>query len=192
MCGAGPWTLLTDTCPDMPNKNSLRRNAVADVFHHPDGAVMRCQSDLVGVLVTHDERRLIGIRAIDAGVLLFRITGQETPIPTRHSLQVGRDLHLDQSCARNMDDVVLHYFWRYMNHHCEPTTIIRDRSVCALRAIEPGESVTFDYNTTEYDLAEPFACHCGSAQCVGVVRGARHLAAEQRARVEQWLPDYLR
>lgn len=176
----------------MPGKNPLRQNAETDHFRQPDGVVMRCRSDVVGVLVTHDERRLIAIRPVGAGELLFRITGRERPTATRFSLQVGRDVHLDQSSARNVDDVVRRYYWRYMNHACEPSALIRDRAVLALRAIEPGESVTFDYNTTEHDMAKPFACHCGAAHCVGIVRGARHLTVEQRARVEPWLADYLR
>jgi hypothetical protein len=79
-----------------------------------------------------------------------------------------------------------------MNHDCDPTTAIRDRDVVALRDIAPGDGITFDYNTTEYELAEPFKCRCGSTQCVGMVRGARHLTPEQRARLAAWLPAYLR
>lgn len=156
------------------------------------GNVLHTDCDLVAVVVEQHERRLVAVRAIPEGTLLFRIEGRETPVPTRYSLQVGRELHLDQEDARDPNDRVARRFWRYMNHHCEPSTVIRDRAVTALRDIARGESVTFDYNTTEYDLAEPFECHCRSAQCVGVVRGARHLTPKQRARLEPWLPDYLR
>ncbi|MHB1310989.1 MAG: SET domain-containing protein-lysine N-methyltransferase [Gemmatimonadaceae bacterium] len=163
-----------------------------DYQHLGLGTILRCHSDAVGVLVTHDERRLVTVRDIGAGDRLFFIEGRETPTPTRFSVQIGRGLHLDQEEARNADERVARYFWRYMNHHCEPSTEIRDRYVIARRDLAAGEDVTFDYNTTEYDLAEPFTCHCGSARCVGVVRGARHLTAEQRALVERILPDYLR
>lgn len=156
------------------------------------GTVLHCDSPFVGVLVEQHERRLITICAVPTHVRLFRIEGRETPVPTRYSLQVGRDLHLDQGDARNPEDRVARRFWRYMNHHCEPSTVIRDREVIALRDIAAGEGVTFDYNTTEYDMADPFSCHCGSAHCVGTVRGARHLPPAQRARLAPWLPDYLR
>lgn len=153
---------------------------------------MRCNSDLVGVLVTESDRRLVAIRGIPAGTMLFRISGRETPAPTRYSLQIGPGNHIDQSGARSAEEIVRRFFWRYMNHHCDPTTNIRALEVIAQRDIARGGSVTFDYNTTELELAEPFRCHCGSAQCVGVVRGARHLTAEQRARLAERLPDYLR
>ena len=154
--------------------------------------LLRCDSDLVGVLVTRTGRRLIAIHPIAEGMPVLAIAGRETPVPTRYSLQVGAALHLDQECARDEFDLVRHYFWRYLDHSCEPTAVIRGREVIALRDIAEGEPVTFDYNTTEYDLAEPFRCNCGSARCVGMVRGARHLTPAQRARLERWLPDYLR
>lgn len=159
---------------------------------HPAGTLLRCDSDLVGVLVAHDHRRLIAIRSIAEGTKLFAIAGREILAPTRYSVQVGPALHLDQDCARDELDLVRRYFWRYLDHSCEPTTVIRDREVIAVRDIAMGDGVTFDYNTTEYDMAEPFLCHCGSARCVGMVRGARHLTPAQRKRVARFLPAYLR
>lgn len=159
---------------------------------HPPGALLRCDSDSVGVLVTQDGRHLIAIRPVAAGTTLFSLIGRESPTPTRYSVQVGPGLHLDQDCARDITDVVHRFYWRYMDHHCDPTTVIRGRAVIALRHIAQGERVTFDYNTTEYDMAESFRCHCGSARCVGMVRGARHLTARQRARLMPWLAEHLR
>ena len=156
------------------------------------GNLLHCDSDLVGVLVSHNHRRLVAIRPVAVGTRLFAITGRETSVPTRYSLQVGTSLHLDQDCALDEHDLVRRFFWRYLDHHCEPTTIIRDREVIAVRDIAEGDGVTFDYNTTEYDMAEPFQCRCGSARCVGMIRGARHLTRAQRAQVARWLPDYLR
>jgi hypothetical protein len=156
------------------------------------GTLLRCNSDCVGVLVEHHSRRLVAIRPVPAGTRLFAITGRETKVPTRYSLQVGRSLHLDQECARDEFDLVMNYFWRYMDHSCEPTTVIRARKVVTVREMSEGDGVTFDYNTTEYDMAEPFRCHCGSPSCVGTVRGALHLAPARRAELAQRLPKYLR
>ncbi|MCC6650588.1 MAG: SET domain-containing protein [Candidatus Eisenbacteria bacterium] len=156
------------------------------------GKVLRCDSEFVGVLVAEGGRRLVAIRPIPRGAYLFTMLGSERPSPTRYSVQVGAELHLDQDCARDEFDLVRRFFWRYLDHHCEPTAFIRDRDVIATRDIATGEGVTFDYNTTEYDMAEPFDCHCDSERCVGTVRGARHLTGEQRARREHLLPGYLR
>lgn len=152
---------------------------------------MHCASSIVGVLATADDRRLVAITPIAAGTHLFSITGRETPLPTRFSLQVGASLHLDQDCAHDEADVVHRYFWRYMNHSCDPTTVIQDRHVIAVRDLAAGDGVTFDYNTTELEMAAPFACHCGSAQCVGTVRGARHLTEAQHARIAAHLSPWI-
>ena len=159
---------------------------------HAPGTLLHCDSDLVGVLVSHNQRRLIAIRPIAVGTRLFALTGRETPVPTRYSVQVGPALHLDPDCVPDELELVRRYFWRYLDHHCEPTTVIRDREVLAVRDIAEGDGVTFNYNTTEYDMAAPFQCHCGSARCVGMVRGARHLTPAQRRQLAGWLPDYLR
>lgn len=156
------------------------------------GTLLRCDCDLVGVLVTSRGRRLVAIRPIAEGTRIFTLTGRETQVPTRFSVQVGPSLHLDQECARDENDLVRRYFWRYMDHACEPATAIREREVIALRDLARGDGVTFDYNTTEYDMAEPFRCHCGSARCVGLVRGALHLSPAERARLAPQLPAYLR
>ena len=174
-----------------PGTQRAIKQDTSDVPHLP-GTVLRTNNPHVGVLVEQSERRLVTTLAIPEGTVLFRIEGHETRVPTKYSLQVGEDLHLDQRGARDANDRVRRFFWRYMNHACDPTTVIRDREVVARRDIAALEGVTFDYNLTEYDMAEPFACRCGSAHCVGTVRGARHLTPAQRARVEKDLPDYLR
>lgn len=173
------------------NAQRATRPQDSDEPHLP-GTVLRTDNPLVGVLVEQSERRLVTTTAIPSGTVLFRIEGHETPTPTRYSLQVGRDLHLDQRGARDAQDRVRRFYWRYMNHACEPTTRIIDRQVVAARDIAPLEGVTFDYNTTEYDMAEPFQCRCGSPACVGLVKGARHLTPDQRARLADVLPDHLR
>jgi hypothetical protein len=158
---------------------------------HPVGAVLLTDCASVAVLVEPHQRRVIAIQPIAAGSFICRIEGRETASPSRYSLQVGRDRHLDPDDTHDPLDRVRRRFWRYLNHHCEPNAVIRDRALLATRDISPGEGVTFDYNTTEWDLADPFACHCGSAACVGIVRGARHLTPAQRERLAPILSDYL-
>lgn len=154
--------------------------------------ILRTNSPTLGVLIEPDQRRLVALQPVPKGAWLFRIEGRDTPVPTRYSVQVGWEQHLDQENARDANDRVARFYWRYMNHDCDPSTAIHDREVVALRDIIAGDGITFDYNTTEWELAEPFGCHCGSPRCVGTVHGARHLTAAQRARIEHLLPDYLR
>jgi hypothetical protein len=170
----------------------LSLDQTTPLVDHAPGALLQTDCELVGVLVTHDWRRLVAIAPIAAGQRLFVLQGHETTVPTRYSIQIARDAHLDQDGTRDMGQVVRHLYWRYMDHDCDPTTLIRGRSVVARRDIEPGEGITFNYNTTEADMAEPFRCHCKSALCVGVVRGANHLTPAQRELIDEMIADYLR
>ncbi len=163
----------------------------ADVPHAP-GVILDTDSPLVGVLVEHDQRRLIALEAIAKGAPIFRLAGRRTTIPTRYSIQVGLGEHLDPDDMEYPMQRVRSRYWMYLNHHCEPSAQVRDFTVTALRDIAPGEGVTFDYNTTESSMASPFDCHCDSASCVGLVRGAQHLTPAQRRRVDAYLADYLR
>jgi len=45
--------------------------------------------------------------------------------------------------------------------------------------------------TTEYDMAEPFACHCGSPRCFGTIRGFKHLTEDERERLRPFLAPHL-
>ena len=65
---------------------------------------------------------------------------------------------------------------RFINHGCEPNceSVIEGRRVFidAMRAIEPGEELTYDYQIQREpddppDVDAIFACHCGSARCRG-------------------------
>jgi hypothetical protein len=38
-----------------------------------------------------------------------------------------------------------------------------------------GEDITFDYNTTEWNMHERFKCSCGTPQCRGHIQGAKHM-----------------
>ena len=165
--------------------------AHVDVPHAP-GVILDTDSPLVGVLVEHDQRRLIALAPIARGTPIFRLEGRRTAVPTRYSIQTGVGEHLDPGDMEHPMQRVRTRYWMYLNHHCEPSAQVRDLTVTALRDIAPGDGVTFDYNTTESSLASPFDCHCGSASCVGLVRGAEHLSAPQRARVAPYLAEYLR
>jgi hypothetical protein len=81
--------------------------------------------------------------------------------------------------------------WRFLNHGCEPNTRIVGLNVVALRAIQPGEEFTFDYNTTEASMEWPFDCHCRSARCHGMIRGFMHLPRHEQERLRPVLAAHL-
>ncbi len=146
---------------------------------------------LVGVLRASGSYCLVSTSVVPAGARLFWIDGRESSQPSRYSVQVDRDLHVQVDPERPLEEILDLYSWRYMNHSCEPNTIVRGREFIALRDIERGEAITFNYNTSEYDMAEPFACQCGSARCEGTIRGFRHLSTRQQSELRPLLSAHL-
>lgn len=76
------------------------------------------------------------------------------------------------------------YFLAHLNHSCEPNVII-DAARLELRAvrnIHPGEDLTFFYPSTEWEMAEPFACLCGTENCLGVISGAKDMTLSTMGR----------
>ncbi|HUI59594.1 MAG TPA: SET domain-containing protein-lysine N-methyltransferase [Steroidobacteraceae bacterium] len=67
---------------------------------------------------------------------------------------------------------------RYINHSCDPNceSVVEGRRVYieAIRTIEPGTELTYDYQIQREDddppnIDEVFACRCGFAQCRGTM-----------------------
>jgi hypothetical protein len=59
----------------------------------------------------------------------------------------------------------------FLNHSCEPNCEVDEVKnrvwILALRTIEPGEELLWDYSL--YDDEDPAPCHCGSAKCRGTM-----------------------
>ena len=81
---------------------------------------------------------------------------------------------------------------RFVNHACRPNceSVIENRRVFidALRTIEPGEELTYDYQIAREpddppDVDQIFACRCGFEGCRGTMLWPprRSAAAERRA-----------
>ena len=80
---------------------------------------------------------------------------------------------------------------RFLNHSCNPNceSVIENRRVYieALRTIEPGEEMTYDYQIQREDddppgIEEIFACHCGFPQCRGTMLWPAAPPAKRRKR----------
>lgn len=123
-------------------------------------------------------------------------SGYKTDIEhvTAMSLQMGENVFLHG--VGEFDD--------YINHSCDPNCVVRfenDEAILyVLRDIKTGEELTFDYNTSDWDLVEQgqrtnsdlsFTCRCGSENCVGDIKGFRHLSESQRAKRKTYLSPFL-
>ena len=65
---------------------------------------------------------------------------------------------------------------RYANHSCDPNAgIMNDRKLIALRAIEAGEEIQFDYSTAMSQDHWTMECSCGRPTCRRVILDFHHL-----------------
>lgn len=86
-----------------------------------------------------------------------------------------------------------------VNHSCAANLGITDQrnavgyDFWTLRDIREGEELTWDYETSEWELAEPFECACGSPLCRGRLRGFKHAGSLVRKRYgDAYIAGYLK
>lgn len=143
----------------------------------------------IGIASGNAGRHILAGTAIAAGETVLNIVGVTATTASRYSVQAGPELHVAPPELAE-DDPAERYWWRFLNHSCAPNARLRGLELVALRAIAAGEEITFDYNCTEYDMAEPFVCRCG--HCKGeLIRGFKHLSPAEQCRRTAWAADYL-
>jgi hypothetical protein len=143
----------------------------------------------VGVRRRDGQMQVQALTEISAGEAVLHFVGVELKTPTRHSIQIGIDRHID---AIGTDPAVPANVFRFLNHSCEANARVEKFDLIAVRAISAGEQITFDYDANEWDMRSPFRCACGAVTCRGLVRGFRHLGPAERQRIEPLFSTYLR
>jgi SET domain len=128
-------------------------------------------------------RSVVALKALAVGDVVVDVQGIVTTKPTRYSIQVGEFEHVDLPAGLDPARVMAEHPWQFMNHGCDPNVRLIGRQLFAIKAIRAGDAITFNYNTTEYEMATPFTCRCGAKGCRAKrIAGFRHLtSAEQRA-----------
>lgn len=95
--------------------------------------------------------------AFKPGDTLFKMTGELRNSPTRTSVQIGDDLHVEDEIAG------------FINHSCIPNAKIdkHTHSFVALKEIAKDDEIVFDYNHNEDSMAAPFVCGCCNRKISG-------------------------
>jgi SET domain len=101
--------------------------------------------------------------------------------PSYLTVQTGDDMHI----------TLLPEFLQYINHSCSPNMFFDTSAMhlLCLTEILPGDQFTFFYPGTEWEMAQPFACRCGTAGCAGTITGASQMNREILNRYK--LTDYI-
>lgn len=119
----------------------------------------------------HGQRGVITTLALSPGSIVAPLIVERTDREaSRYSIQQDEQRH-----------IVVALPLRLMNHSCQPNCMldVEKLNVVALRPLAAGDELTFFYPSTEWEMAEPFDCHCGAATCLHTIRGARELSDDE-------------
>ncbi len=118
------------------------------------------------------------LRRIRKGRPLIEYVGEKiTKAEAAARIQAGNPFIFELDEETDVDGAVEWNPARFLNHSCEPNAeaeIHGDQIwIVALRTIEPGEEITFNYC---YDIEnyEEHPCSCGAAKCVGYMVAEEH------------------
>ena len=100
------------------------------------------------------------------------------------SIQIDEDLYLVSDTTPEPGDM--------LNHSCEPSCgLVGATVLVAMRDIEVGEELTFDYATCDSSDYDEFTCLCGEPTCRGVVTGLDWTKPELQEKYAGWFSPYL-
>jgi uncharacterized protein len=123
---------------------------------------------------------------IDAGEIVIAFGGRcvprEAQDTTHRALQIEERLFLqgDDGVA----DAVL--------HSCDPSCVVSSSTVLvAARDLRAGDTITYDYATTQGTDDDEFECSCGTAMCRGKVTGHDWMLPELQLRYRGNFSPYL-
>ncbi|MBC7741337.1 MAG: SET domain-containing protein-lysine N-methyltransferase [Bdellovibrionaceae bacterium] len=98
-----------------------------------------------------------------------------------HAIQFGRAIWRD---SKGMA--------RLINHSCEPNCGIKALfKVVAMRDINSGEQITWDYEMTEKNLHWKMKCKCGNKNCRGVIGNYSNMPLEVRKKYKGHISEWL-
>lgn len=113
---------------------------------------------------------------IPASTLIIRFSGpflryNQTTAST-YALQIGPDLYIGASGG--LDD--------FINHSCDPNAGLQitgtTADLHAIRDIQAGEEIFFDYSTTLDEDDFTMSCLCGAPFCRRTIRDGKYLPEE--------------
>ncbi|CAK5267794.1 unnamed protein product [Mycena citricolor] len=127
-------------------------------------------------------------RRFAAGEILGRLNNASTGPKAYSTVQCG---------PGDEDNVELNSNLVYVNHSCDPNAVFDLSStdptrwhLRALKDIMSGNTITYFYPSTEWDMAQAFDCDCKTVECLGRIQGAKYLSRSElikRGWISPWI-----
>ncbi len=126
--------------------------------------------DRIRVGTTAMGRGVFATTAFEPGEIVVNFEPNFVTEATRYTIQVDELRHL---VTEGNPGALL-------NHHCAPNCAFDSNQLAliALRKIKASEELTFNYLTTEWEMASPFDCMCGAESCKGLIRGYKYSTSD--------------
>src|SRR6185369_8729778 len=124
-------------------------------------------------------RGLFAGEPVAAGTVILEFSGEKLTLAqvrakgaaAANALQIGVNEYLDLAEPG-----------RLVNHACDPNAVVKkDTRLVAMRDIDRGEEIRFDYSTTISD-GWTMECRCGAVNCRRIVTAFQLLPEELRRR----------
>jgi hypothetical protein len=118
------------------------------------------------------------------GVLCTRAELSRFPaLVSSNCVQIDVDTYLLQPYLTAGDRV---------NHSCAPSCgFAGDRALVTLRALSPGEEITYDYAMSDTSDYDEFVCTCGTPTCRKLINGNDWKDPTLRARYAGFMSSYI-
>lgn len=101
-------------------------------------------------------RGVFATQSYQCGAVLRIMTGYLYDAPTKESIHIGNNMH------------VVDLLGKYINHSFQPNVKIENNLIIAIKDIDIYDEITFNYNDSEMEMAEPFEDEgikvCGSSK----------------------------
>ena len=136
-----------------------------------------------------EEKTLVTKKNIKKGTVILQLDGSRTSSPTQYSVQIGHELHIDIPKQFTQKNEV--YYWAFLNHSCQPNAFFKNMQLIALTDISENKEITFNYNTTELEMSNPFLCNCKQDHCINNVEGYKFLTPHQKQSIIEHTASYL-
>ena len=145
----------------------------------------------VKVAKKNDYFCVVATKKILKGDILLKLQGTISASPDKYSIQIGEKEHLFPFSENPADETSA---FRFINHSCSPNSYfdIPNRSLIALKDIEVNEELVYHYCTTEFEMASPFKCLCGTTDCLIEIRGFRYLPDKMKKELFPLLARHLK
>lgn len=136
---------------------------------------------------------LFALRAFEPGEIVSGFGGHvmhrqqfvQLPVERQvHSLQISETLFMVTPERPEPAD--------HFNHSCEPNLGVTGNVLLeVIRAVAPGDELTFDYAMCDADPYDEFECGCLAPSCRGKVTGNDWMLPELQARYRGYFSTYL-